>query len=80
MELTCDRCGRSSYVPDELVSGRAFRARCPDCDGVLEVPADRASALDDKDLAWLSGQPPAADAAPPEPLFEKPEVVARKVE
>lgn len=78
MELTCDRCGRSSYVPDELVSGRAFRARCPDCEGVLEVPAERSSALDDQDLAWLAGQ--RKDAAPPEePLFEKPEVVERKV-
>ncbi len=79
MELTCDRCGRSSYVPDELVSGRAFRAKCPDCDGVLEVPAERANALDDADLAWLSGQAPAADAPPPEPLFEKPEAVEKKV-
>lgn len=71
MELSCERCGRSSYVPDELVHGRAFRARCPDCDGVLEVPAERPNALDDGDLAWLasSGQPadaePAADAPPP---------------
>ncbi len=79
MELTCDRCGRSSYVPDDLVSGRAFRAKCPDCDGVLEIPAERANALDDRDLAWLAGEAPAAGAPPPEPLFEKPEVVERKV-
>jgi hypothetical protein len=79
LELTCDRCGRSSFVPDELVSGRAFRARCPDCEGTLEVPAERANALDDGDLAWLAGQAPGADAPPPEPLFEKPEVVEQKV-
>ncbi len=79
MELTCDRCGRSSYVPDELVSGRAFRAKCPDCQGVLEIAAERANALDDRDLAWLAGQAPAADAPPAEPLFEKPEVVEKKV-
>ncbi len=79
MELTCDRCGRSSYVPDDLVSGRAFRAKCPDCDGVLEVSAERKGALDDADLAWLAGQAPAKDAPPPEPLFEKPEVVEKKV-
>lgn len=79
MELTCDRCGRSSYVPDDLVSGRAFRAKCPDCDGVLEISAERKDALDDADLAWLSGQAPASDAPPPEPLFEKPEVVEQRV-
>jgi hypothetical protein len=79
LELTCDRCGRSSYVPDDLVSGRAFRAQCPDCAGVLEVPADRAGALDDQDLAWLAGQAPASDAPPDAPLFESPEDVERKV-
>jgi hypothetical protein len=79
LELTCDRCGRSSYVPDDLVSGRAFRAKCPDCEGVLEVPAARASALDDEDLAWLAGQGKPQEAAPPEPLFERPEAVEQKV-
>jgi hypothetical protein len=79
LELTCDRCGRSSFVPDDLVSGRAFRAKCPDCEGLLEIPAERKNALDDQDLAWLSGQAPAPDAPPPEPLFEKPEVVEQKV-
>lgn len=79
MELTCDRCSRSSYVPDELVQGRAFRAKCPDCEGVLEVPAERPGALDDADLAWLraDGKPP--EPPPAEPLFEKPEVTERKV-
>ncbi len=79
MELTCDRCGRSSYVPDDLVQGRAFRAKCPDCEGVLEVPAERQGALDDKDLAWLSSQAKAPAPPPAEPLFEKPEVSERKV-
>lgn len=79
MELTCDRCGRSSYVPDELVQGRAFRAKCPDCEGVLEIPAQRPTALDDADLAWLTanGRPP--EPPPSEPLFERPEVTEKKV-
>ena len=64
VELTCDRCGRSSYVPDDLVQGRAFRARCPDCEGVLEIPAERANALDDEDLAWLSSEGKAPEAPP----------------
>ncbi len=79
MELTCDRCGRSSYVPDDLVQGRAFRARCPDCEGVLEVPAERRNALDDEDLAWLSSEGKPAEPPPAEPLFERPEVTDRKI-
>jgi hypothetical protein len=79
VELTCDRCGRSSYVPDDLVQGRAFRARCPDCEGVLEVPAERANALDDQDLAWLSSDGQAPEAPPSEPLFEKAEVTEKKL-
>jgi hypothetical protein len=79
VELTCDRCGRSSYVPDDLVQGRAFRARCPDCDGVLEVSAERPNALDDKDLAWLSSEGKPPEPPPAEPLFEKPEAVEQKV-
>ena len=61
------------------MSGRAFRAQCPDCAGVLEVPADRANALDDQDLAWLAGHAPANDAPPGEPLFESPEAVEQKI-
>jgi hypothetical protein len=67
VELTCGQCGRSSYVPDELVQGRAFRARCPDCESLLEVPAERPNALDDKDLAWLSAEAKAKEAEPPAP-------------
>jgi hypothetical protein len=77
--MTCDRCGRSSYVPDELVQGRAFRAKCPDCEGVLEIPAERPAALDDADLAWMSGAGKPAEPPPAEPLFEKPEVTEKKV-
>ncbi|HEY6003018.1 MAG TPA: AgmX/PglI C-terminal domain-containing protein [Anaeromyxobacter sp.] len=67
MELTCGQCGRSSYVPDELVQGRAFRAKCPDCESLLEIPAERPNALDDKDLAWLSAEAKAKEAEPPAP-------------
>ncbi len=77
MELACDRCGRSSYVPDDLVQGRAFRARCPDCSAAIEIPAERPSALDDGDLAWLASDARPAAARPrPEP---KPEVTERTV-
>jgi hypothetical protein len=79
LELTCDRCGRSSYVPDEIVQGRAFRAKCPDCEGVLEIPAERPAALDDADLAWLTTAGKPAEPPPAEPLFEKPEVTEKKV-
>ncbi len=66
--MVCDRCGRSSYVPDDLVQGRAFRARCPDCQSPLEIPAERPSALDDGDLAWLSSDAKAPALQPkPEP-------------
>jgi hypothetical protein len=78
VELTCDRCGRSSYVPDELVEGRAFRARCPDCEGILEVPAERKAALDDRDLAWLASDGGPPEPPPAEPLFERPDVTERK--
>jgi hypothetical protein len=70
VELTCGQCGRSSFVPDELVQGRAFRAKCPDCDSLLEIPAERPNALDDKDLAWLSAEAKEREAeplAPPPP-------------
>jgi hypothetical protein len=79
VELTCDRCGRSSFVPDEIVGGRAFRAKCPDCGGLLEVAAERPAALDDQDLAWLSTEGKPTEPPPSEPLFEKPEVVEQKV-
>ncbi|HET8539427.1 MAG TPA: AgmX/PglI C-terminal domain-containing protein [Anaeromyxobacter sp.] len=61
------------------MAGRAFRAKCPDCQGVLEVAAARADALDDKDLAWLASEGKPAEPQPSEPLFEKPEVVEKKV-
>jgi hypothetical protein len=67
VELTCGRCGRSSFVPDDLVQGLAFRARCPDCQSLLEIPAERPNALDDKDLAWLSGEAKAREAEPAPP-------------
>jgi hypothetical protein len=69
VELSCGRCGRSTYVPDELVQGRAFRAKCPDCSTLLEIPAERPNALDDKDLAWLSAeaQERKAEAVPSPP-------------
>jgi hypothetical protein len=46
---------------------------------VLEIPAERANALDDNDLAWLSSEGKAPEAPPSEPLFEKPEVTEKKV-
>lgn len=78
MELTCGQCGRSSYVPDDLVQGRAFRAKCPDCQGLLEVPAERPSALDDADLAWLAAEAK-AKAARVEPPPPPPKVTEQTV-
>jgi hypothetical protein len=46
---------------------------------VLEIPAERANALDDEELAWLASEGKAPEADPSEPLFEKPEEVERKV-
>jgi hypothetical protein len=79
VELTCGRCGRSSYVPDELVQGRAFRARCPDCECTLEIPAERPNALDDQDLAGLSteARPKAAEPPAPPPPKVAEQAVAR---
>ena len=31
MDITCTKCRRSYFVPDDLVHGRVFRARCSIC-------------------------------------------------
>jgi predicted Zn finger-like uncharacterized protein len=44
VEITCDRCRRSYFVPDDLVHGRTLRARCAPCGHafVVEVGARHA--------------------------------------
>ena len=37
MDLRCERCRRSYFVPDDLVQGRAFRARCSHCGNAFSV-------------------------------------------
>ncbi|MFL5299438.1 MAG: zinc-ribbon domain-containing protein, partial [Anaeromyxobacteraceae bacterium] len=40
MDITCGRCRRSYFVPDDLVQGRIFRAKCSHCGNAfaVEVP------------------------------------------
>ncbi len=70
MDFACDLCGRRYFVPDELVQGRAFRAKCDDCDHAFTVHVPDAlgatapqaaaerepsgQALSDADLAEIS--------------------------
>ena len=37
MDITCGRCRRSYFVPDDLVHGRVFRARCSHCQHAFSV-------------------------------------------
>ena len=37
MDITCAKCRRSYYVPDDLVRGRVFRARCSHCHNAFSV-------------------------------------------
>jgi hypothetical protein len=46
VDITCARCRRSYFVPDDLVHGRVFRARCAQCHEsfsveVVERPAKK---------------------------------------
>lgn len=43
MDIRCGRCRRSYFVPDDLVHGRTFRARCSHCGDAfsVEVPESR---------------------------------------
>lgn len=40
MDIRCERCRRSYFVPDDLVQGRIFRAKCSHCGNAfaVEVP------------------------------------------
>jgi hypothetical protein len=37
VDITCGRCRRSYYVPDDLVQGRTFRAKCSQCGHAFAV-------------------------------------------
>ena len=37
MDITCGRCRRSYFVPDDLVQGRTFRAKCSQCGHAFRV-------------------------------------------
>jgi hypothetical protein len=43
VDITCERCRRSYFVPDDLVQGRTFRAKCSQCGHAfaVDVPAAR---------------------------------------
>lgn len=37
MDIRCERCRRSYFVPDDLVRGRIFRAKCSHCGSAFSV-------------------------------------------
>lgn len=37
MDIRCERCKRSYFVPDDLVHGRIFRAKCSHCGNAFSV-------------------------------------------
>jgi hypothetical protein len=37
VDITCGRCRRSYFVPDDLVQGRTFRAKCSQCGHAFRV-------------------------------------------
>jgi hypothetical protein len=64
VDITCGRCRRSYYVPDDLVQGRTFRAKCSQCGHAFAV--DVAAARGGKGKA-RRGEPapaPAPDSLP----------------
>jgi hypothetical protein len=40
VDITCAACRRSYYVPDDLVHGRTFRAKCSQCGHAFAVDVD----------------------------------------
>jgi hypothetical protein len=61
VDITCGRCRRSYFVPDDLVQGRIFRAKCSQCGDAfsVEVPERLKKRAPKDDLA-----PTAASAIP----------------
>ncbi len=70
MDITCGRCRRSYFVPDDLVQGRTFRAKCSQCGHAFSVEVRppgrrkeaRAAAADTMPSTSASAIPDLADA------------------
>jgi hypothetical protein len=60
VDITCGRCRRSYFVPDDLVQGRTFRAKCSQCGHAFAV--DVAAARRGKGSSRRSEPAPAPDA------------------
>jgi hypothetical protein len=60
VDITCGRCRRSYFVPDDLVQGRTFRAKCSQCGHAFAV--DVAAARGGKGRPRRAEPPPVPDA------------------
>ncbi|HEX9242638.1 MAG TPA: AgmX/PglI C-terminal domain-containing protein [Anaeromyxobacter sp.] len=66
MDITCARCRRSYFVPDDLVHGRVFRARCSQCHHAFSVevperPGKKGAPKDDLKATSASAIPGLAE-------------------
>jgi hypothetical protein len=66
VDITCTKCRRSYFVPDDLVHGRVFRARCSQCHAsfsveVPEKPGKKGAPKDDLKPTSVSALPGLAD-------------------
>lgn len=66
MDIRCERCRRSYFVPDDLVHGRIFRAKCSHCGNAFSVevpdrPGKRRKAPDELPSTSASAIPDLLD-------------------
>ncbi len=52
ISVRCTSCGRGFALRDQY-GGK--RVRCPNCQGLIEVPAPTLNLVDDEDSSWLDG-------------------------
>jgi len=66
VDITCGRCRRSYFVPDDLVHGRTLRAKCSQCGHAFSVEvrsrAGFSASADDMPSTTASAIPDLADA------------------
>ena len=55
MKIVCDACGAKYSISDDKVQGKVFKIRCKKCQNIIVV----------------RGNSQAAEAAAPQPAFEK---------
>ncbi len=63
MDITCGRCRRSYFVPDDLVQGRTFRAKCSQCGHAFRVEV---SSRAGRQAAPADGMPSTSASAIPD--------------